>query len=41
VPEELIWKALSEIQHDDTSELGDPVRYFVQEMQRITEQCGP
>jgi hypothetical protein len=38
VPEELIRKALSEIQHDEASEIGDPVTYFVQEMQRITEQ---
>jgi hypothetical protein len=40
VPEELIRKALSEIQHDEASEIGDPVTYFVQEMQRITEQLA-
>ena len=38
VPEELIRKALSEIQHDDVSEIGDPVTYFMQEMERITAQ---
>ena len=38
VPEDLIRKALSEIQHDEVSEIGDPVTYFVQEMRRITEQ---
>lgn len=40
VPEELIRKALSEIQHDEASENGDPVTYFVQEMQWITEQLA-
>ena len=40
VPEELIRKALSEIQHDEASEIGDPVTYFVQEMHRITEQLA-
>ena len=34
VPEELIRKALSEVQHDEASEIGDPVAYFVQEMER-------
>jgi len=38
VPEELIRKALSEIQHDEASEIGDPVTYFLQEMTRLTEQ---
>ena len=41
VPEELIRKALSEIQHDEASEIGDPIVYFVQEMQRITAQRSP
>jgi hypothetical protein len=36
VPEDLIRKALSEIQHDEASEIGDPVAYFLQEMRRIT-----
>jgi hypothetical protein len=36
VPEDLIRKALSEIQHDDASEIGDPVTYFFQEMHRLT-----
>ena len=36
VPEDLIRKALSEIQHDEASEIGDPVVYFLQEMQRVT-----
>ena len=36
VPENLIRKALSEIQHDEASEIGDPVAYFLQEMQRVT-----
>jgi hypothetical protein len=40
VPEELIRKALSEIQHDEASEIGDPVTYFAQEMHRITEQLA-
>ena len=35
VPEDLIRKALSEIQHDEASEIGDPVAYFLQEMQRV------
>jgi len=38
VPEDLIRKALSEIRHDEASEIGDPVAYFMQEMERITEQ---
>jgi hypothetical protein len=33
VPEELIRKTLSEIQHDEASEIGDPVLYFVQAME--------
>jgi len=37
VPEDLIRKALSEIQHDEASEIGDPVAYFLQEMRRVTE----
>ena len=36
VPEDLIRKALSEIQHDEAGEIGDPVTYFLQEMQRAT-----
>ena len=40
VPEELIRKAFSEIQHDEASEIGDLVTYFVQEMHRITEQLA-
>ena len=36
VPEDLIRKALSEIQHDEATEIGDPVAYFLQEMHRIT-----
>jgi hypothetical protein len=38
VPEELIRKALSEIRHDEASEIGDPVAYFLREMERITVQ---
>ena len=37
VPEDLIRTALSETQHDEASEIGDPVVYFLQEMRRITE----
>ncbi|HJY82533.1 MAG TPA: hypothetical protein VKK81_15810 [Candidatus Binatia bacterium] len=40
VPEDLIRKALSEIQHDEASESGDPVMYFMQEMERITEELA-
>ena len=36
VPEDLIRKALSEIQHDEASEIGDPVAYFLGEMARLT-----
>jgi hypothetical protein len=36
VPEELIRKALSEIQHDEASEIGDPVAYFLGERARLT-----
>jgi hypothetical protein len=36
VPEELIRKALSEIQHDEASEIGDPVTYFLREMAQLT-----
>ena len=39
VPEDLIRKALSEIRHDEASEIVDPVAYFVQEMSRIARQC--
>jgi len=38
VPEELIRKALSEIQHDEASEIGDPVEYFLREMAQLTAQ---
>jgi hypothetical protein len=41
VPEDLIRKALSEIQHDEASEIGDPLVYFFQEMQRHTEHRAP
>jgi hypothetical protein len=41
VPEELIHKTLSEIQHDEASEIGDPVAYFVQEMSRVAEHYAP
>ena len=37
VPEDLIRKALSEIQHDEASEIGDPIAYFFQEMERFTD----
>ena len=37
VPEDVIRKALSEIQHDEASEIGDPVAYFFQEMNRHPE----
>jgi hypothetical protein len=40
VPEELIRKALSEIQNDEASEIGGPVAYFVQEMERFTGQVA-
>ena len=38
VPEDLIRKALSKIHHDEASEIGDPVAYFLQEMERLTAQ---
>jgi len=41
VPEDLIRKALSEIQHDEASEIGDPVVYFLQEMRRVSEDRSP
>jgi hypothetical protein len=41
VPENLIRKALSEVQHDEASEIGDPVAYFLREMQRVTEDRSP
>ena len=41
VPEELIRKALSEIQHDEASEIGDPVTYFLREMARLTAHGAP
>ena len=41
VPEDMIRKALSEIQHDEASEIGDPVRYFMQEMSRIARHAAP
>jgi hypothetical protein len=41
VPENMIRKALSEIQHDEASEIGDPMTYFVQEMSRIAHLCPP
>jgi len=41
VPEDLIRKALSEIQHDEASEIGDPVAYFFQEMNRHPEHRSP
>jgi hypothetical protein len=40
VPEDMIRKALSEIQHDDASEIGDPVTYFMQEMSRIARPAA-
>ena len=40
VPEDVIRKALSEIQHDEASEIGDPITYFVQAMERFTEQLA-
>jgi hypothetical protein len=36
--EELIRRALSEIQHDEASEICDPVTHFMREMQRITAE---
>jgi hypothetical protein len=41
VPEDLIRKALSEIQHDEASEIGDPVAYFLQAMHSITDYRSP
>ncbi|HKA56757.1 MAG TPA: hypothetical protein VKJ47_24195 [Candidatus Binatia bacterium] len=41
VPEDLIRKALSEVQHDEASEIGDPVAYFLREMQRVTGDRSP
>jgi hypothetical protein len=41
VPEDLIRKALSEIQHDEASEIGDPIAYFFQEMDRFTDHRSP
>jgi hypothetical protein len=41
VPEDVIRKALSEIQHDEASEIGDPVAYFLQEMERFTAPRFP
>ena len=40
VPEEQIRKALSEIQHDEASEIGDPLAYFLREMARLTVQAA-
>lgn len=41
VPEDLIRKALSEIQHDETSEIGYPVAYFLRTMSQLTEGVSP
>ena len=41
VPEDMIRKALSEIQHDEASGIGDPVVYFVREMSRIAGHALP
>ena len=41
VPEDFIRKALSEIQHEEASEIGDPVAYFLQEMRRHTDPRAP
>ena len=41
VPEDVIRKALSEIQHDEASEIGDPVVYFLQAMERFTAHRFP
>jgi hypothetical protein len=30
--EQVIWKVLSEIKHDDPTEIGDPVVYFIIQM---------
>src|SRR5262245_10686820 len=36
-----IRKALSEIQHDEASEIGDPVTYFMQQMSQIARHAIP
>ena len=41
VPEDVIRKALSEIQHDEASEIGDPVVYFLQAMEQFTARRFP
>jgi hypothetical protein len=38
--EQCIWKVLSEIKHDDPTEIGDPVVYFMTQMHRAASAEG-
>jgi hypothetical protein len=38
--EQIIWKVLSEITHDDPTEIGDPVVYFITHMHRAADAAG-
>jgi hypothetical protein len=38
--EQFIWKVLSEIKHDDPTEIGDPVAYFIIQMHRAVSAEG-
>jgi hypothetical protein len=38
--EQFIWKVLSEIKHDDPTEIGDPVAYFITQMHREASAEG-
>jgi hypothetical protein len=38
--EQFIWKVLSEIKHDDPTEIGDPVAYFITQMHRAAAAEG-
>jgi hypothetical protein len=38
--EQFIWKVLSDITHDDPTEIGDPVVYFIIQMHRAASAEG-
>jgi hypothetical protein len=38
--EQFIWKVLSEIKHDDPTEIGDPVAYFITQMYHAASAEG-
>jgi hypothetical protein len=38
--EQFIWKVLGEIKHDDPTEIGDPVVYFMTQMHRAASAEG-